>query len=315
MASDAQIQAESWWQREIVTVELDWLADELCRRTGQPRVAAGTKGNTAHLSGAHRSQEWILNSDFAASRRYTVQAGLTALQARHVAGLDFTPGVWGTSRNRQLMREQTGRLLAAMKAGQLNEVRELYGTTDGRTVTGWNNVENRTATSDDSHLDHFHLSIDRRHCGNKALMERILAVALGEDTDMNELQDKRLHAIDARMAGVVSGKTEIVTAWSDANPTGKEPVVPNVKLAALEQKVAAFGTALAGVDEAIAATLRAEFDEIDAAAAATLAAVEQVPAETLDALGAVEDPAVIADRLRAALGDKAAAVGAILAQG
>lgn len=37
MATYAQLQAESYWTREIVTDEIDWLGDELCRRTGRTR--------------------------------------------------------------------------------------------------------------------------------------------------------------------------------------------------------------------------------------------------------------------------------------
>lgn len=177
---------ELWWQREIVTPQLKWLGDELCRRTGQPATAAGDKGNEAHDSGSHRSQEWILNSRFCDNRSYTVQSGLSDVQKRHIAGFDFTPGVWGTAENRRRMSVQTGRLLAAMKAGQLEGVRELYGTVDGRTVTGWNNVENRTASSDPSHLDHWHLSLDRRRMTDQALMERVVAIVMGDDMELTD---------------------------------------------------------------------------------------------------------------------------------
>ena len=37
MPSYAQLEAEIWWGREIVTAELAWLGSELCRRTGRPR--------------------------------------------------------------------------------------------------------------------------------------------------------------------------------------------------------------------------------------------------------------------------------------
>jgi hypothetical protein len=189
MATLLQLQSEPWWGHEVVTTELDWLGDEMCRRTGQPRTAAGSKGNTSHLRGAHRSQEWILNSAFCTSRTYTVQSGLSGTQARHVAGFDFVPGAWGTSENRRRMVEQTSRLLAAMRAGELDEVRELFGTVDGRTVAGWNNVTNRAATSDSSHLDHWHLTIDRRQLRNRDLMERIVATALGDVADIEEEED------------------------------------------------------------------------------------------------------------------------------
>ncbi|MGW5556841.1 hypothetical protein ACWER9_06415 [Micromonospora sp. NPDC003944] len=205
MPTPAQLQAESYWTREIVTDEIDWLGDELCRRTKRPRTAFGSKGNTAHLRGAHRSQEWIKRSRYCTNRTYTVQSGLTAEQERHVAGVDFTPGDWGTARNRALMVEQTGRLLAAMKAGQLDEVIELFGTTNGRTVTGYNNRTNQAASSDDSHLDHWHLTIDRRHCRNRKLMERILAIALGlpveGDDDMSERASR---VIEAWASGVTA---------------------------------------------------------------------------------------------------------------
>ena len=177
MPSLAQLTAEQWWSREIVTPELDWLGDEICRRTGRPRVAAGSKGDEHHLRGAHRSQEWILNSRYCTNRSYTVQSGLTATQTRHIAGFDFSPG------STAAMRAQTQRLIDAMRAGRLDEVREVYGTVDGKTVTGWNNQENRYATSDSSHLWHWHISIDRRRLTDRALMERILAIALGEDVD------------------------------------------------------------------------------------------------------------------------------------
>lgn len=178
MPTLAQLQAESWWVREIVTPELNWLADELCRRTGRPRVAAGTKGDQNHLRGAHRSQEWILNSRYCTDRRYTVQSGLTAEQARHIAGFDFTPAAWGSATNRKLMVEQTGRLVAALRAGQLSGVLEVIGTLDGKTVYGIA-ADGTRFSADSSHLDHWHLTFDRRRLRDRALMERVLKVALG----------------------------------------------------------------------------------------------------------------------------------------
>jgi len=179
----AQLESERWWGREVVTAELDWLGDTLCARLRRPRAAAGSKGDNAHLNGAHRSQEWILNSRYSTSRSYTVQGGLSATQLRHISGFDMVPGEWGSAQNRILMIAQTGRLLAAMRGGKLDEVRELFGTTNGSTVTGWNNVTNSFTSSDSSHLEHWHLSLDRRHCANRRLMERIVAIALGEDDD------------------------------------------------------------------------------------------------------------------------------------
>jgi hypothetical protein len=219
MPTYAQLQAESWWNREIVTPELDWLGDEICRRTGRPRVAAGSKGDNVHLNGAHRSQEWIERSRFCTSRTYTVQSGLTVQQQRHIAGFDFTPG------SDKAMIAQCKRLMAALRAGTLEEVREFYGNVDGdRIVDGWDNLRNRAASSDSSHLWHWHLSIDRRKLTDRKLMERILAVALGdqlpEEDDMPltpaekkeiaELSAKAtLRAIVAHRAPRADGKGDI----------------------------------------------------------------------------------------------------------
>jgi hypothetical protein len=175
MPTYSQLQAEPWWGREIVTPELRRLGDELCRRTGRPRDAFGDKGNNVHLRGAHRSQEWILRSAYCTSRTYTVQSGLTAEQARHIAGVDFTPG------GADAMITQSRRLMAAMKAGLLDGVLAIYCNVDGdQVVDGWDNVRDRAATSDSSHLWHWHLTLDRRRCADRQLMERIAAIALGD---------------------------------------------------------------------------------------------------------------------------------------
>jgi hypothetical protein len=174
MPTLAQLRAEPWWDREIVTDEVRWLGAELCRRTGRPADAFGCKGNEAHLSGSHRSQEWLTNSRYCTNRTGTGQAGLTALQSRYCAGIDFTPG------SAAEMVAQCRRIYDAMRAGQLDEVRWFYGNLDGdRVVDGWNNVLDRVTTSDSSHLWHWHLGVDRRLMNSRPVMEKLLAVVLG----------------------------------------------------------------------------------------------------------------------------------------
>lgn len=203
MPTYAQLQAETWWGRELTTPELAWLGAELCRRTGRPRGAFGTKGDNNHLRGAHRSQEWILKSRYATSRTYTVQTGLTATQARHIAGVDFTPG------SAAQMVAQCKRLYAALRAGRLEEVREFYGNVDGdKVVDGWDNVRNRTASSDSSHLWHWHLTLDRRHCADRGLMERILAITLGDPTE-EDVDDATIDKIATRTKTKVLADTGI----------------------------------------------------------------------------------------------------------
>ncbi|MEV4628841.1 hypothetical protein AB0J90_21490 [Micromonospora sp. NPDC049523] len=194
MATQAEFNADPWVRREIVTAELDWLGDELCRRTGRPRAAAGSKGDYLHLRGAHRSQEFVEKSPLCTNRTYTTQTGLTAEQLRHVAGFDFTPGAT------EPMIAQSKRLLTAMKAGVLEEVREIYCNVDGdKVVDGWDNVRNVSATSDSSHLWHWHLSLDRRRCADRPLMERILSIALG-DPPKDEESDMMTPAQDGALS-------------------------------------------------------------------------------------------------------------------
>ena len=121
----AELGAEQWWAREIVTDELRWCGGELCRRSGAPATSIGTKGNNCHLNGGHRSQEWISHSAFCTNHSYTVQSGLTAEQLRHIAALDRTPGVWGTPANRAQAAVETRRLLDAAKAGKLDGITQI----------------------------------------------------------------------------------------------------------------------------------------------------------------------------------------------
>lgn len=295
MPTLAQLQAEPWWGREIVTPELDWLGHTICARTSRPRVAAGTKGDQYHLRGAHRSQEWILNSRYCTSRTYTVQSGLTGEQARHIAGFDFTPG------SATAMIAQSRRLYAAMRSGALEPVREFYGNVDGdRVVDGWNNVANRAATSDSSHLWHWHLTIDRRRLRDRALMERILAIALGEDDDMaaedvwtvpivspgldlNEpagewLKQARLAARAA--SGDTAAMRPVLTQMA-AEVTALRGVVQDLTTALVGSESPDAAAILAGVDERLA-TFRAqiEADTRDAVADLGEGGAAQVRADT-----------------------------------
>lgn len=179
MPSYEQLESEPWWDREVVTPELDWLGDQICSQSGRSRDAFGTKGDNAHLNGGHRSQEWIQNSVYCTNRSYTVQSGLTSDQVLHIAAGDFTPGAWGTTQNRQLVAQQTTRLWNEATAGRLLGVTQIQGTLDGRTTAGLNVGSGSTFKPDSSHLDHWHLTFDRRFMHDLGLMQRILGAALG----------------------------------------------------------------------------------------------------------------------------------------
>lgn len=129
-----------------------------------------------------------------------------------------------------------------------------------------------------------------------------------EEDPMAALTADDQKALIWRVEALASGRTTVA-----GGPTAGEPVVANVRAVALEQKLGAVLTAVASVDDATAAALAAEFQQIDTAQADLLAAVHDVDEAVVEAIsaGTVEETAAL---LRAALGDKAPAVGALLAQ-
>ena len=291
MATAAQIEAETWWDREIISDPLDVACDLMALGLGIARSKIGTKGNTAHLRGSHRSQEWIKNSAFCTSRTYTVQSGLTTYQARCVAGVDITPGVWGTDANRRAVAAMTARVIAAMKAGQLPEVREVYGAApDLRTVTGYNNPEDRPASSDDSHLDHMHLGIDRRVVDKAAAMLKIAHVVIG-DVYMDAEQAAKVirgkltldNMLFFWIRGAVDNRDPLLietygAELVDTLPPGNRQLA--AELAAVKAAVKAGGLDPAVITAAVKAGVDAALDGLDARIARI--AVDAVRADLAD---------------------------------
>lgn len=192
MATLEQLKSEPWYGREITTSPMVGLGLQFRQAFQAGSGSVGIKGNEAHLSGGHRSQEWIRNSRYCTNRTYTVQTGLTGDQYRYCSALDFTPALWGSADNRAKMRVLTGRMIGAMKAGECEEVIECFGTLDGKNVAGWRNDLNEPASSDDSHLDHIHVRFDRRYCNDNAVMSKVAAILLGDDMALTDDDVKRI---------------------------------------------------------------------------------------------------------------------------
>lgn len=179
MPTYAQLQGESVWGQEIVTDELGWLVDELCAHFGVPRGNGGIKGDNKHLNGGHRSQAWIKRSKYCTNRTYTFEASLTAEQERDLAAFDVTLPL-------QHMLTISRNADRATRAGELEELVEWFGNVDGdQRVDGWNNIENRAASSDSSHLWHFHGRIRRSLLRDMNTMRRVFAALTGGADDMN----------------------------------------------------------------------------------------------------------------------------------
>lgn len=222
--TEAQLRAEPYWGREINTPELLGLEAALCRGRGRKVTTAGGKGDIRHLAGGHRSQEWLLRSRWSTNSTYTVQSGLSAMELRYIAAYDDIPGSWGTKANREAVEAATARLIAAAKAGELAGVVEILGALDGSTVR-WLVVERKFGSKpDSSHLDHNHLTFNRKQMRNAALMQRCAELLLGDEVEtttvlsnqrtVNDVLVTTMARIPVDLAKIVPSLTRIEEALS-----------------------------------------------------------------------------------------------------
>jgi hypothetical protein len=164
------------WRAEFVPPTLEALAVAIRKAWGLGADAVGSKGDTHHTSGYHRSRNWVLGSRYSAkgASDYSVRYATDSQggDGNWICALDVTPG------DSARMIAACKRLDAALRAGQLPNVREFYGNTNGdQVVDGWDELLGKAVTSDDSHLWHFHISFRRSRAGNDH--SDVLGVILG----------------------------------------------------------------------------------------------------------------------------------------
>lgn len=248
MPTYAQLQAEQWWTREIVTPELAQFGAWVREHWRLSADAIGNKGNNVHLNGSHRSQEWILKSKWCTNRTYTVQAGLTAEQLRHIAGEDITPASTAD------MLTMSQRVDRATRAGQLEEVVAWYGNLNGDTrVDGYDNIRNVAATSDSSHLWHLHLSLDRRVLRDLNAMRRIFAVLTGTQQGVTMAsvltadEQRRLQNGDEYPYGFAGELDPLPNIHGGGGALVAVPNLPLQRAKRIEQKLDALALAPAAV--------------------------------------------------------------------
>lgn len=129
--------------------------------------------------------------------------------------------------------------------------------------TGW---QKRSYSGDNPHTQHVHFSI------RQTLAAEQDTSSWGIGGDMNDTQDKRLHATNERIAGTISGKERHSTPWSEANPNGtegnwlvQEIIRQRNKLEAMDAKLTALPALIGGVDESTEARIKLRLDSIDKA--------------------------------------------------
>lgn len=106
-------------------------------------VLSGIVGDKAHTYGYHRGRAFVSSSDYSVQRADDKRGHPEAASALDV------------SLNPVEMKRVTQRLIDATHSGDARlhtAVREFFGTTDGRTVTGRDVRDRRVVTSDASHL-------------------------------------------------------------------------------------------------------------------------------------------------------------------
>lgn len=152
-----QLDDEAAWRAEFSPPALQFLAARLRRRW--PSAGIWIRGDNNHLRGYHRSRRWIKESRYCTDRNYSVSrtAGdRSGGDANWACALDLG----GIAQSE--LHAACRRLDEAVRAGRLEKITEWYGNFgDDQRVDGWDNISNRLASSDSSHLFHLHMSFDR----------------------------------------------------------------------------------------------------------------------------------------------------------
>jgi hypothetical protein len=172
-----QLDDEAAWRAEAAAPGLARLTSGL--QAHWPGAQIGLRGNNVHLNGYHRSRRWIKESRHCTNRTYSVSrtAGdKSGGNDNWVCALDF--GGIPQAELHAVCR----RLDVAVRAGRLEKITEWYGNFGGdQRVDGWDNISDRLASSDSSHLTHLHMSFDRGRANEDH--SDVLAILIGQGGD------------------------------------------------------------------------------------------------------------------------------------
>jgi hypothetical protein len=232
MPSYLELAAEPWWRDEYIPPNLKILCERLQAFYGVGWTHIGCKGDNNHLRGAHRSRAWIKKSIYCTDRLYTVSrtsGDRSGGDSNWLAGMD------ATIPNDKLIAA-CRRLDEAVRAGLLEKITEWYGNDDGdNRVDGYDNIANRVASSDASHLWHLHLTFDRGRANEDHT--DVYEILTGDD--MTPEQAKQLQVTSDRVGyALAKGKTP-APVNSTPNPDDTEPLWIVERINAIEKAQAA----------------------------------------------------------------------------
>jgi len=183
MVTYQQLSEEDAWNDEYAPAALRALGDMLRAHFG---AQTWIRGDNDHLRGYHRSRRWINESIYCTNRVYSV--------SRTSGDRSGGDSNWACAMDlgglpQAVLHQVCRRLDAACRAGQLEKITEWYGNLGGDSVVdGWDNISNRPASSDSSHLTHLHMSFDRGRA-NDNHSDLFLILTGGTDVNPGDVQE------------------------------------------------------------------------------------------------------------------------------
>ena len=149
---------------------------------------SGVVGDSSHTYGYHRSRNTLKKAGKNAD--YSIQL------PDDKAGDGDAASAIDINFSSATMRALSGHLLAAGRSGdpRMRGFREFFGTTDGKTVTGWDYASGKTSTADSTHLWHIHLSVLRRYSRDSTVLAPIIDVLKGQK--MSDVWEKMIPVSD-----------------------------------------------------------------------------------------------------------------------
>lgn len=181
MPSYEDLQEEAAWQDEYSPPALKTLASGL--EAHWPGARCYIRGDNEHLRGYHRSRRWIAESIYCTNRTYSVSR---TAGDRSGGDPNWSCALDLTGLEQWELHQACQRLDEACRAGRLEKVTEWYGNLGNDSVVdGWDNISNRVAISDSSHLTHLHMSFDRGRADDDH--SDVLAILTGDDMEQTDV--------------------------------------------------------------------------------------------------------------------------------
>ncbi len=180
MPTYAELETEAVYRNELVGPALSAFGVRCRNHFGVGADAFGTKGNNLHLTGRHRSPEWVRLSRFCTRRNYgTTDPRDTRGNQRLIRAFDL-------SLPRTVLFDVSRNLDAACRDGRAYMLAEYYGDMgDDSVVDGW--FEGHDSTSDNSHKTHAHGGLWTIYADDAGALGDLFDIMIGTPTKEDDM--------------------------------------------------------------------------------------------------------------------------------